>query len=247
MSTHDSREGAVGCRRLQLRGCPRGVRVGAVPGGLGRRCGKEKPQVTVGNGQERGGKGRDNGIPDGRAPGRSSERHLPHLRHRPVLRRAGGTVRGSSSARTASTPSSSSSSTPQTGEPPLEDAPLLPPHPRCSREHHPRPSPAPARTPPGAPSPPTHPRSSSRGSGGSGGRLRGEIELYPHPEAAGPLRSLPGAELGGGSGWTQGRGLGSGGSRLNRPWDRARWDKRGGKALGSDVAVTRPRVTSRRI
>lgn len=73
------------------------------PGGSGAGRAREtlREGKTPSDGRKwagKGGKGRDNGIPDGRAPGRSSERHLPHLRHRPVLRRAGGTVRGSSSA-----------------------------------------------------------------------------------------------------------------------------------------------------
>lgn len=155
------------------------------PGGSGAGRAREtlREGKTPSDGRKwagKGGRGRDNGIPDGRAPGRSSGRHLPHLRHRPVPRRAGGTVRGSSSAETASTPSSSSSSTPQSGEPPSRT-------PRCFLPTRDAPAsiipapPQPRRGPPRSPLPTNPPAEQLEGVGGLRGEGSGGDRALPPP------------------------------------------------------------------
>ncbi|XP_074415152.1 uncharacterized protein LOC141731879 isoform X2 [Zonotrichia albicollis] len=159
---------------------------GCAQGGSG--AGKEKPQVTVGNRQERGER-EENGVPDGRAPGRGSGQHLHHPRHRQRLpqrpaqswRRQEGLQQRQNSIERPPHPHPHPPLSPKLGSPSREsrDAP---------GQHHPG--------TPGAPSPPT-PRSSWRGPGGSGGEVRGSDQHHLHPPRQ---RDPSGAERGEGSG-----------------------------------------------
>lgn len=142
----------------------------------------------------KGGKGRDKGIPAGKAPGRDSGQRLPH-----VPRRAGDTVRSCRSPETAPSPPQPPPQPSKMGSP-LRGNPAAPGAPSQPRR--------------GTLAPPPRRRSSRRGRGAPG-EFREQEKPSPALGQRNPP-SLPGLSRDG-PGTDPGRALGSGGRRLNRP------------------------------